>query len=66
MKISAHDLLKAKIVEVRKGATTVLVKIDVRGWSPPRSPTRPSTISSSPWARTHAVIKASDVMIGEG
>jgi molybdopterin-binding protein len=31
MKISARDVLKGKIVEVTKGATTAHVKIDIGG-----------------------------------
>ena len=65
MKLSARNLLKGKIVEVKKGQTTAHVRIDVGGRSsPPRSPTKPSTSSSSRRAnRAYAVIKASDVMI---
>ena len=44
MKLSARNILKGKIVEVKKGQTTAHVRIDL--WpaapsSPPRSPTKP-------------------------
>jgi len=47
VKLSARNILKGKIVEVKKGQTTAHVRIDIGGPSSHRrSPTRPSTISS--------------------
>jgi molybdopterin-binding protein len=65
MRISARNALPGKIVDIKKGATTAHVRIDVNGTivTPP-SPMRLSTISASRSAtRFHAVIKASDVMV---
>ena len=49
MKLSARNILKGKIVEVKKGTTTAHVRIDVGGQivTSARSPTRRSTSSSS-------------------
>ena len=49
MKLSARNILKGKIVDVKKGQTTAHVRIDLGGGSitPPRSPTKPLMSSSS-------------------
>ena len=66
MKISARNKLKGKIVEVKKGATTAHVKIDIGGQMVTAAITNESAeeLKLAPGQPDYAVIKASDVMIG--
>ena len=66
MKISARNLLKGRIVEVTKGATTAHVKLDVGGTVITSSITNAAVddLKLAPGKDAYAVIKASDVMIG--
>ena len=66
MKISARNKLKGKIVEVKKGATTAHVKIDIGGQMVTAAITNESAeeLKLAPGQPAYAVIKASDVMIG--
>jgi molybdopterin-binding protein len=66
MKISARNKLKGKIVEVKKGATTAHVKIDIGGQMVTAAITDESAeeLKLAPGQPAYAVIKASDVMIG--
>jgi molybdopterin-binding protein len=66
MKISARNKLKGKIVEVKKGATTAHVKIDIGGQIVTAAITNESAeeLKLAPGQPAYAVIKASDVMIG--
>ena len=66
MKISARNILKGKIVEVTKGATTAHIKIDVGGTVVTASITDAAVddLKLAPGKEAFAVIKASDVMIG--
>jgi molybdopterin-binding protein len=66
MKISARNVLKGTIVEVRKGATTAHVLIDVNGAIVTASITNESAdeLKLAPGKPAFAVIKASDVMVG--
>lgn len=66
MKISARNILKGKIVEVTKGATTAHIKIDVGGTVVTASITNAAVddLKLAPGKEAFAVIKASDVMIG--
>ena len=66
MKSSARNALKGRIVEVTKGATTSLVKIDIGGAVVTASITDTSVdeLGLAPGKDAYAVIKASDVMIG--
>jgi molybdopterin-binding protein len=66
MKISARNILKGKIVEVRKGATTAHVLIDVGGTIVTASITNESVddLKLVAGKAAYAVIKAPDVMIG--
>lgn len=59
MKISARNVLKGKITEVTKGATTAHVKIDIGGTIVTSSITNAAVGKDA-----YAVVKASDVMIG--
>jgi molybdopterin-binding protein len=66
MKISARNILKGKIVEVHKGATTAHVLIDVGGVIVTASITNESVddLKLVAGQAAYAVIKAPDVMIG--
>lgn len=65
MKISARNVLKGKIVEVKKGATTAHVRIDVGGAVVTASITNEAVdeLKLAPGMSASAVVKASDVMI---
>lgn len=66
MKISARNVLKGKIVEVIKGATTAHVKIDIGGTVVTSSITNAAVddLKLAPGKDAYAIVKASDVMIG--
>jgi molybdopterin-binding protein len=66
MKISARNILKGKIIDVTKGATTAHVKIDVGGTIVTSSITNAAVdeLKLAAGKDAYAVIKASDVMIG--
>jgi molybdopterin-binding protein len=66
MKISARNKLKGKVVEVRKGATTAHVKIDVGGQTVTAAITNEAAdeLKLAAGQQVYAVIKASDVMVG--
>jgi len=65
MKLSARNVLRGKILDVKKGQTTAHVRIDVGGSVVTASITNEAvddlTLTSGQTA--YAVIKASDVMI---
>lgn len=65
MKISARNVLTGKIVEVKKGATTAHVRIDLGGSVVTASITNESVdeLKLVPGMTASAVIKASDVMV---
>jgi molybdopterin-binding protein len=64
MKISARNILKGKIVEVTRGATTAHVRIDIGGAVVMASITSLDELSLEVGKEAYAVIKASDVMVG--
>jgi molybdopterin-binding protein len=66
MRISARNCLRGRIVEVKKGATTAHVRIDVNGTVLTASITNESVeqLGLAPGQPAYAVIKASSVMIG--
>jgi molybdopterin-binding protein len=67
MKLSARNRIKGKIVDVKKGATTAHVKIDVGGGQVITSAITNEAVDDLGLAAgkaAYAVIKASDVMIG--
>ncbi|HEY1472929.1 MAG TPA: TOBE domain-containing protein [Pseudolabrys sp.] len=66
MKLSARNQLKGKIVEVKKGATTAHVRIDVGGQIVTASITNESgdELGLAPGKTAYAIIKASSVMVG--
>jgi molybdopterin-binding protein len=65
MKISARNRLKGRIVEVRKGATTAHIRIDVNGTIVTASITNDAVdeLGLQVGQETFAIIKASDVMV---
>jgi len=67
MKLSARNVLKGKIVEVKKGATTAHVRIALTGGAVITSSITNEAVDDLKLAvgdDAYAVIKASDVMIG--
>lgn len=65
MKLSARNILKGKIVEVKKGTTTAHVKIDVGGQIVTSAITNEAVdaLKLAKGQDACAVIKASDVMV---
>jgi molybdopterin-binding protein len=65
VKISARNRLKGRIVEVRKGATTAHVRLDVNGTIVTASITNEAVaeLKLKRGQNAYAVIKASDVMV---
>jgi molybdopterin-binding protein len=66
MKLSARNLLKGTIVEVKKGQTTAHVRINVGGTVVTASITNEAVddLKLQTGQQAYAVIKASDVMVG--
>ena len=66
MKLSARNVLKGKITEVKKGTTTTHVLLDVGGTIVTASITNESAdeLKLAKGQSAYAVIKSSDVMIG--
>ena len=65
MKISARNIIKGKVVEITKGATTAHVKIDIGGQVLTSAITNEAVdaLKLAKGQEAYAVIKASDVMI---
>jgi molybdopterin-binding protein len=66
MKLSARNLLKGTIVEVKKGQTTAHIRIDIGGTIVTASITNEAVddLKLQKGQQAYAVIKASDVMVG--
>jgi molybdopterin-binding protein len=66
MKVSARNVLKGRITEVKKGQTTTHVLIDIGGKVITSSITNEAAdeLKLSAGQSASAVIKASDVMVG--
>jgi len=66
VKISARNRLKGRIVEVKKGATTAHVRLDVNGTIVTASITNEAVdeLGLKAGQEAYAIIKASDVMMG--
>ena len=66
MKISARNVLKGTVIDVKKGATTAHVRIDVKGAIVTASITNESVddLKLAVGKAAYAVIKSSDVMVG--
>lgn len=66
MKISARNIIKGKVVEVTKGATTAHVKLDIGNATIVTSSITNQAVDDlglEPGKEAYAVIKASDVLI---
>ena len=65
MKISARNVLKGKTVDIKKGATTAHVRIDLGGSVITASITNEAVdeLKLAPGMTASAVVKASDVMV---
>lgn len=65
MRLSARNMLKGTIVEVRKGQTTAHVRIDVNGTVVTSSITNEAVddLGLKAGMDAYAVVKASDVMV---
>ena len=65
MKLSARNMLKGTIVEVRKGQTTAHVRIDVSGTIMTSSITNEAVddLGLKVGMEAYAVVKSSDVMV---
>jgi molybdopterin-binding protein len=67
MRLSARNMLKGKIVEVKRGATTAHVKIDIGGGTVITASITNEAVDEMGLAvgnQAYAVIKASAVMVG--
>jgi molybdopterin-binding protein len=66
MKLSARNQLKGKIIEVKKGATTAHVRIDVGGQIITASITNEAAdeLKLENGKTAYAIIKATSVMVG--
>ena len=68
MKLSARNVLKGKIVEVKKGTVTTHVRIDIGGGTIVTSSITNEAAEELKLAQgddAYAVVKASDVMVAE-
>jgi len=65
MKISARNVIKGTIVDVKKGATTAHVRIDVGGTVVMAAITNEAVeeLKLTVGQKAYAVVKASDVMV---
>jgi molybdopterin-binding protein len=65
MKLSARNMLKGTILDVRKGQTTAHVRIDIGGATVTASITNEAVdeLKLAKGQQAYAVIKASDVMV---
>jgi len=66
VKLSARNQLKGEIIEVKKGATTTHVRIDIAGQTITASITNESAeeLKLATGKTAYAIIKASSVMVG--
>jgi molybdopterin-binding protein len=66
MKISARNVLEGTVKEVKKGATTSHILIDVKGSTVTSSITNESVdeLGLKAGSKVKAIIKSSDVMVG--
>jgi molybdopterin-binding protein len=66
MKISARNVLKGRIVDITKGATTAHVKIDIGGAVVTSAITNAAVddLKLAVGNDAYAIVKASDVMVG--
>ncbi len=68
MRLSARNIIKGKVLEVTRGATTAHVKIDIGGGTVITSSITNEAVDAldlKVGEAAYAVIKASDVMVGK-
>jgi molybdopterin-binding protein len=68
MKLSARNILAGKVVEVRKGATTAHVRLELLGGATITASITNEAVDElglKAGDQAYAVVKASDVMIGK-
>ncbi len=68
MKLSARNMIKGRVVDVKRGATTAHVRIDVGGGTVITASITNEAVDDLRLARgddAYAVIKASDVMVAK-
>jgi len=68
MKLSARNVLKGKVVDVKKGVTTANVKIDIGGGTTITSTITLDAVEDlklKPGDAVAAIIKASEVIVGK-
>ena len=65
MKLSARNVLKGKVLDIKKGATTAHVRLDVNGTTVTASITNEAVdeLKLVVGQQAYAVVKASDVMV---
>jgi molybdopterin-binding protein len=65
MKLSARNILKGRVVDVKKGATTAHIKLDIGGQTVTAAITNEAAdeLKLAKGQDAYAVIKASDVMV---
>ena len=68
MKVSARNILEGTVTEVKKGATTSNILIDVKGLTLTASITNEAAdeLGLKPGLRVTAIVNASDVMVAVG
>ena len=67
MRLSARNVLPGKVLEVKRGATTSHVRIDIGGSVVTASITNEAVddLALKPGDKASAIVKASDVMVGK-
>jgi molybdopterin-binding protein len=67
MRLSARNVLPGKVLEVKRGATTSHVRIDIGGSVVTASITNEAVddLALKPGDKASAIIKASDVIVGK-
>jgi molybdopterin-binding protein len=68
MKLSARNVLKGRVVDVKKGATTAHVRIDIGGGAIVTASITNEAVEDlklAPGDTAYAVVKASDVMVAK-
>ena len=68
MKLSARNVLAGKVIEVKRGATTSHVRIQIHGGAVVTAPIANEAVDDLQLAvgdTASAIVKASDVMVGK-
>jgi molybdopterin-binding protein len=67
MKLSARNVLKGKVVDIDKGQVTAIVRVDIGGGNVITSSITMAALKDlklSKGSEVHAIIKASEVLLG--